>query len=70
MFIDAWAANWARFGSEDAGRTVYEQLLQDVRESLAAMGVANVEMPNQIPLARMLEQLILLLALARSGQRL
>ena len=26
MFIDAWAANWARFGTDDAGRTVYEQL--------------------------------------------
>ena len=65
MFIDAWAANWARFGSKDAGRSVYEQLLQDVREDLAEMGVANVDMPNQIPLARMLEQLILLLALAR-----
>ena len=64
MFIDAWAANWARFGTDDAGRTVYEQLLQDVRESVAAMGVATLEMPNKVPLARMLEQLILLLALA------
>jgi hypothetical protein len=65
MFIDAWAANWARFGTDDAGRPIYEQLLQDVRESLAVMGIADVEMPNQIPLARMLEQLILVLALAR-----
>lgn len=64
MFIDAWAANWARFGTDDAGRTVYEQLLQDVRESVSAMGVATLELPNKVPLARMLEQLILLLALA------
>ena len=64
MFIDAWAANWARFGTDDAGRTIYEQILQDVRESVSAMGVATLEMPNKVPLARMLEQLIFLLALA------
>ena len=69
MFIDAWAANWARFGSDDAGRPVYEKLLADLRESLAEMGVANVEMPNKVPLARMLEQLILLLALAHPESR-
>ena len=64
MFIDAWAANWARFGTDDAGRAVYEQLLQDVREGVSAMGVATLEMPNKVPLGRMLDQLIFLLALA------
>jgi hypothetical protein len=64
MFIDAWAANWARFGADDAGRPVYEQLLREVRESIGAMGVSELELPNRVPLARMLEQLILLLALA------
>ncbi|NUT01298.1 MAG: aspartyl/asparaginyl beta-hydroxylase domain-containing protein, partial [Sphingomonas sp.] len=65
MFIDAWAANWARFGADDAGRLVYEQLLQDVRENVSAMGVADLELPNRVPLGRMLEQLIFLLALAQ-----
>ena len=65
MFIDAWAANWARFGADDAGRPDYERLLLDVRESLGAMGVATLEMPNRVPLARMLEQLIFQLALAQ-----
>jgi hypothetical protein len=64
-FIDAWAATWARFGTDDAGRPIYEQLLQDVRDGVAAMGVATLELPNRVPLARMLEQLIFLLALAR-----
>jgi hypothetical protein len=63
-FIDAWAAVWAQFGTDDAGRPEYEKLLKDVRGSLATMGIANMEMPNKIPLARMLEQLIFLLALA------
>jgi hypothetical protein len=69
MFIDAWAAAWARFGTDDAGRPTYEQLLQDVRASLSEMGVATLEMPNKIPLARMLEQLIFLLAIAPPDSR-
>jgi len=48
---------------------VYETLLAEVRETLAGMGVANVDMPNQVPLSRMLEQLILLLALAHPESR-
>jgi hypothetical protein len=63
-FIDAWAAAWARFGDADEGRATYEPLLQDIRASLAEMGVSALEMPNEIPLARMLEQLIFLIALA------
>lgn len=69
LFIDAWAANWARFGTEDAGRPVYEKLLRDVRESISALGVAELELPNKIPLQRMLEQLILFLALAHPESR-
>ena len=67
MFIDAWAASWARHGTDEAGRPDYEKLLLDIRESLAAMGVATLDMPNGIPLARMLEQLIFHLALAQPG---
>lgn len=64
MFIDAWAANWAQFATDEAGRPGYERLLNEVRDSASAMGVATLEMPNQVPLGRMLDQLILLLALA------
>ena len=64
LFIDQWAANWARFGTDDDGRPIYEQLLQEVRSDIAELGVAELELPNRIPLARILEQLILLLALA------
>ena len=64
MFIDSWAANWARFGEDDSGRQVYEQLLEDVRSGISAMGVTTLDLPNKVPLSRMLEQLIFLLALA------
>lgn len=64
MFVDAWAAHWARFATDDAGRPGYEKLLNDVRDSVAAMGVVDLELPNRVPLGRMLDQLILLLALA------
>ena len=63
-FIDAWAANWAQFETEDAGRPHYERLLKEVRESVSTMGLATLEMPNTIPLGRMLDQLIFLLAIA------
>jgi hypothetical protein len=65
QFIDAWAANWARFGTDDEGRATYERLLQSIRGSVAEMGVSTLEMPNEVPLARMLEQLIFLMALAQ-----
>jgi len=65
QFIDLWAANWARFGADDEGRTAYEQILTEVRADVTALGVAELEMPNKVPLARMLEQLIFMLALAR-----
>lgn len=68
-FIDAWAATWARFGADEAGRSDYERLLQQVRTDVAALGVGNLEMPNQVPFSRMLEQLIFLMAVAQPNSR-
>ena len=67
MFIDAWAATWARFGTEDAGRPSYELLLQGIRADVAALGGAKLEMPNEVPVGLMLEQLIFYMALAQPG---
>lgn len=64
QFIDAWAANWARFGTDNEGRPIYEALLEEARSDITALGVGEIEMPNQVPLGRMLEQLIFMLALA------
>jgi len=68
-FIDDWAANWARFGTDDSGRKTYESLLQRGRADVAALGVAKIEMPNEVPLSRMLDQLIFLMALAPPDSR-
>jgi len=68
-FIDAWAANWARFGTEDEGRAVYEGLLKDIRASLTKLDVSSLEMPNEVFLGRILEQLIFQMALAHPDSR-
>jgi len=69
QFVDEWAANWARFGTDFEGRPVYESLLAAARDDITGMGVADLELPNQIPLGRMLEQLIFMLAIADPESR-
>lgn len=64
-FVDAWAAAWARFGTDDEGRPIYQRLLQGIRADMSAMDVAALEMPNEVFLGRILEQLIFYFALAR-----
>ncbi|GAA4740808.1 hypothetical protein GCM10023264_02230 [Sphingomonas daechungensis] len=68
-FIDAWAAVWARFGSDDAGRGEYERVLEQARRDILALGISELEMPNEVPLPRMLDQLIFVMALAEPGGR-
>jgi hypothetical protein len=68
-FVDDWAAAWAQFGTDDQGRPTYERLLQGVRTDISALGVAKLEMPNEVLLARMLEQLLFLMALAQQDGR-
>lgn len=63
-FIDSWAASWASFGTEDDGRTVYQGLLKSVRADLTKLDVSSLEMPNEVFLGRILEQLIFQMALA------
>ena len=64
-FIDSWAAAWARFGTDDEGRTTYERLLQNIRGSVAALGAATLAMPNGVHVGLMLEQLIFYMALTQ-----
>ena len=63
-FIDDWAAAWARFGTDEDGRPEYERLLEKVRTQLALLGAREIKLHNKVPLARLLEQLILVNALA------
>ena len=64
-FIDSWAAAWARFGTDDEGRTTYEGLLQNIRSNVAALGAATLTMPNEVEVSLMLEQLIFYMALTQ-----
>ena len=64
-FIERWAAAWARFGTEDAGRPFYETLVQGIRADVATLDAATLELPNEVFLGRILEQLIFYYALAR-----
>lgn len=63
-FVEAWAAAWARFGTDDSGRSTYEALLQGIRADVGTMGAAALEMPNEVFLSRILEQLLFYYALA------
>lgn len=63
-FIAAWAADWARFGTDPKGRAVYSKLIEEVRAQTLALGADRIELPNGITVQLMLEQLILLMALA------
>jgi hypothetical protein len=69
QFIDAWAATWAAFGTEDAGRPAYLQLIQSVRTDLANLGGQQIALPNKWPLYHMFEQLIFAMALASPTPR-
>jgi hypothetical protein len=63
-FIDGWAAAWARFGTDDEGRPIYVQLLQQVRVDLSKLGGGHIRLGNQMPLYQVLDQLVLQMALA------
>ena len=63
-FIASWAAVWARFGTDDAGRGRYEGLLHTARSRLAGLAVGELMLPNEVSLERILEQLLFQMALA------
>ena len=64
QFIDSWQADWARFGTDEEGRTTYLQLLQLVRIDLSGLGGSHLQLGNRMPLYQVLDQLILQMALA------
>lgn len=63
-FIAEWAAVWARFGTDANGRATYARLIEDVRTQTLALEADRIELPNGIVLQLMLDQLLLLMALA------
>jgi hypothetical protein len=63
QFIDEWAAAWAHFGTDPAGRPTYSRLLDRARADLGGMGVQQIEMPNQLQFQQVLEELIFHMAI-------
>jgi hypothetical protein len=68
-FVASWAAAWARFGDGDDGIPVYSQLLQEVRRDVAGLGGERLQLPNELILGRVLEELIFVAAIGRSAAR-
>ena len=66
-FVGAWAAAWARFGTDDGGRQTYEKLLGAVRKDVANLGIGKLAMKNEVSLELMIEQMIFTMAIARRG---
>lgn len=58
QFIDSWAAAWARFGDADEGISLYSQLLQEVRRNVAGLNGERIQMPNELIIGRVVEELI------------
>ena len=68
-FLDDWAAAWARFGDSEEGLPVYSQLLEHVRKDAAALGADRLQLPNELILGRVLEELIFVVAIGRQAAR-
>ncbi|HJP68499.1 MAG TPA: sulfotransferase [Sphingomicrobium sp.] len=64
-FVDSWVAAWARFGDKDEGMPVYSQLLQKVRADCVALDADRLQLPNELVLGRVLEELIFVMAIGR-----
>lgn len=63
-FIEAWSAAWAQFGTDAAGRVVYSNLIHRLRADLSPLGSDNLMLRNELPLFRVLDQLVLEVAIA------
>ena len=53
QFVDAWAAAWAEFGSDEAGRPTYARLLESVRSDVISFGSKQATLQNEWPLNAM-----------------
>jgi len=66
-FTSAWAAAWARFGTEDDGLPTYRELVLTTRSDLAALpGGGRITLKNGMSLYSLLEQVIFIYAVPQS----
>jgi hypothetical protein len=64
-FLNDWAAAWARFGDKDEGLPSYLGLVEQVRRDVAAMGAETLQLPNELILGQVLDELIFVVAIGR-----
>jgi aspartyl/asparaginyl beta-hydroxylase len=69
-FADAWAAAWARFGTDDEGLPTYRQLIAGARRDLNALGGARLLLRNELELYLALDQLVFQMAVAPPAEPL
>jgi len=64
-FVFDWAGAWAHLGTADEGLPTYRQLIAGARQDLGQLGVANVVLKNEMPLAHVFDQLVFQMAILR-----
>ena len=69
-FVDAWAAAWARFGTEKQGLPAYRSLIADAKRELLALGGARLLLKNELQLLFVLDQLVFQMAMAPPAEPL
>jgi hypothetical protein len=69
-FADAWAAAWARFGTDREGLPAYQALIAAAKRDLLALGGARLLLENELQLLVVLDQLVFQMAMAPPAEPL
>lgn len=69
-FVDAWAAAWARFGTDPEGLPAYRSLIETAKRELVALGGARLLLRNELQLLMVLDQLVFQMAMAPPAEPL
>lgn len=69
-FADAWAAAWARFGTDREGLSTYQSLVAEAKRDLVALGGARLLLRNELQLLVVLDQLVFQMAMAPPAEPL
>jgi hypothetical protein len=62
-FVDDWAAVWTQYGTDQAGWPTYEELLNQVKRDLVAMGAPALKLRNHLQLLQVLDHIVLVMAM-------
>jgi hypothetical protein len=61
-FADAWAAQWARFGTDDEGLPTYRKMVEKARSGLTQLRGSHLVLRNELALYMVLDQLVFQMA--------